>query len=197
MPKIPKLCLSCTSAPKVRGVCEACYRKLARKVKNGTLWNQLEQLGMCLPVRCQVQMIDGLKVCPRCKEAKPVSEFPRRGKCKECCRDLQKEYLGSRRDDYKNWSLLRKYKLSLIEFKALLDEQGGACAACEQPFSDTDLPCVDHSHETGKVRGLLHRRCNTMLGCANDSPAMLRCAATYLERHASKGRNLKISAGVS
>jgi hypothetical protein len=40
---------------------------------------------------------------------------------------------------------------------------------------------VDHDHATGKVRGLLCRRCNGLLGLAYDSPRTLRQAAEYLE----------------
>jgi len=40
---------------------------------------------------------------------------------------------------------------------------------------------VDHDHETGKVRGLLCRRCNGLLGLAYDNPQTLRSAAKYLE----------------
>jgi hypothetical protein len=48
--------------------------------------------------------------------------------------------------------------------------------------------CVDHDHETNRVRALLHDRCNRMLGCARDNPEVLRRAAAYLEEHTEKER---------
>jgi hypothetical protein len=43
--------------------------------------------------------------------------------------------------------------------------------------------CLDHDHRTGKFRGWLERRCNVILGLAEDDPALLRALADYLDRH--------------
>lgn len=43
-----------------------------------------------------------------------------------------------------------------------LKEQGGLCAICELPI-DAKIPreaVLDHDHETGECRGVLHRSCN-------------------------------------
>lgn len=53
----------------------------------------------------------------------------------------------------------RRYGLSQEEFIAMLVKQGGHCALCVGP-----AVCVDHSHITGKVRGLLCFPCNLGLG---------------------------------
>ena len=74
----------------------------------------------------------------------------------------------------------------------LLHSQGGDCAVCRGPLlmdglvslGDTSEKCVvDHDHVTGKIRGLLHGRCNLVLGNAGDRPDILRAAAEYLEKH--------------
>lgn len=44
-------------------------------------------------------------------------------------------------------------------------------------------PHVDHCHETGKVRGFLCRRCNSVLGLVNDDQAILGKLAKYLGKH--------------
>jgi hypothetical protein len=75
--------------------------------------------------------------------------------------------------------LKRKYGMSLEEFDRILAEQGGACAICGQTSNET--LCVDHCHQTGKVRGLLCRRCNGGLGCYGDNPLFMSKAVAYLK----------------
>jgi len=70
------------------------------------------------------------------------------------------------------------YGMSLEEFDQLLAEQHNACAICGLTSSET--LCVDHCHDTGKVRGLLCRRCNSGLGFYDDDPAFMSKAVAYL-----------------
>jgi hypothetical protein len=39
---------------------------------------------------------------------------------------------------------------------------------------------IDHSHLTGRVRGLLCKDCNLILGWVQDDPARLRAMADYV-----------------
>lgn len=65
-------------------------------------------------------------------------------------------------------------------YKVVLTEQAGVCAICKRP--DTRALAVDHSHQTGKVRGLLCGNCNRGLGMFADDPARLAGAISYLAR---------------
>lgn len=49
---------------------------------------------------------------------------------------------------------------------AISKKQGGLCALCQQPLGKTAPldPVLDHDHNTGAVRGVLHRGCNSLLG---------------------------------
>lgn len=78
-----------------------------------------------------------------------------------------------------------RYGLTLEEFEEILELQGGVCAICKQPEKDRYKRrlCVDHDHETGKVRGLLCHMCNTALGKFSDDPDRLDAAAAYLRSY--------------
>jgi len=77
----------------------------------------------------------------------------------------------------------KKYGLSIGDYNAILESQGGVCAAngCLETAFGGKLS-VDHDHATGKVRGLLCHGCNTTLGRMGDSIEKLKGLITYLER---------------
>jgi hypothetical protein len=63
-----------------------------------------------------------------------------------------------------------KYGLEPAQVLEMHIAQGGKCAVCARPFTETGgrgkpgLGHVDHCHETGVVRGLLCLRCNMQVG---------------------------------
>jgi len=73
----------------------------------------------------------------------------------------------------------RRYGVSPEEYHAIEARQRGACAICKKK-SERSL-CIDHCNSTGKVRGLLCRKCNSAIGFCGDSPAVVRAALEYLE----------------
>lgn len=85
---------------------------------------------------------------------------------------------------------LRLYGLTVEDYEQLLRAQGGVCAICASPepgMKNAARLYVDHCHNTSRVRGLLCRACNTMLGCVRDNPELLRAGASYLERADDSG----------
>lgn len=83
-----------------------------------------------------------------------------------------------------NGYLRRLYGLTLEQYKAMLDRQGGACAGCgHSPGEGEQRLCVDHDAKTGKVRELLCRGCNLSIGNTKENPETLRRLALYVERH--------------
>ena len=73
---------------------------------------------------------------------------------------------------------LKCYGMSLLEYQLRLMLQNGACAVCRK--KPKGLLCVDHCHVTGKVRGLLCRKCNSALGFYGDDPKLAQAGADYL-----------------
>lgn len=80
----------------------------------------------------------------------------------------------------------RKYGITPEWFEARMAEQGEACATCQRPFCWDDKqtkPHIDHCHATGKVRGVLCNRCNTVLGLVGDQAELLNSLAGYVTCH--------------
>lgn len=99
------------------------------------------------------------------------------GRCVMCHSGWNK----NARDQSKNRQYQLKFKYGMLpgDFEKLVDGQGGVCAMCKQPPSSSGF-VVDHCHDTGRVRGLLHPRCNTALGYFGDSITELETAISYL-----------------
>lgn len=80
-------------------------------------------------------------------------------------------------------SRLRRYGISPSAYRDMLDRQGGKCACCRQEHQAhkfSPFLCVDHCHETGKVRGLLCSLCNTAIGHFRENPDLLVEGLRYL-----------------
>ena len=119
--------------------------------------------------------------------AKNVTEFRRKANAYYQANAVHKRELArqwrSRTGHDRKQSLKSLYGLSLDEYQALLDAQGGVCAVCKNPpRGKRKFLAVDHDHDTGKIRGLLCITCNVGLGALRDSADLLRAALSYLER---------------
>ena len=131
-------------------------------------------------------MTDRLFTCSRCKEAKPFSEMSKRsgrpnglhGWCKSCmnARARQRNHTPEQR---KQWSYRTRYRLSTSDVEAMIANQGGTCAVCNEIMK---RPVVDHDHATGQVRGILCHPCNVKLHALDGWPHRA-AAARYLDTH--------------
>jgi hypothetical protein len=79
--------------------------------------------------------------------------------------------------------LARFYGISREQYEALLEQQGGVCGICRKPPQEP--LCVDHSHATGRVRGLLCRKCNTALGSFDDDVSVMAAGIAYIRKAAA------------
>lgn len=86
-------------------------------------------------------------------------------------------------DRNRRYSLRTVYGIEPHEYEAMLAEQDGKCAMKSCPNRAIH---IDHDHKTGKVRGILCRQCNSVLGMAADNLDILRDAVLYLEEARQK-----------
>lgn len=123
-----------------------------------------------VPKRAELP-VDGVKVCVRCRTPKAIDQFYPRGSrgsswCKACTR------LGRK---------MRDYGLTEDEVKSLpISEK---CPLCDEAYSDTLIPVIDHDHESGKVRGVICFLCNHALGRIADRSRTAERMAEYLRKH--------------
>lgn len=78
----------------------------------------------------------------------------------------------------KDRRLRARYGITLEQFEAILESQGGVCAVCKQ---GDKVFCVDHNHKTLKIRGIICLNCNLrVIGGARDRDELLVNAAEYV-----------------
>lgn len=109
-----------------------------------------------------------MRRCKYCELDREEEEFyPRLGglkrlECKYCNLRKQRHYL---------------YGISEEDFQKLRLKAAGKCMLCND---NTKKLNIDHCHKTGKVRGLLCTRCNSLLGVIEKDPLMFNKIQEYL-----------------
>lgn len=151
-----------------------------------------------------VEIQTGVKKCGKCSQLLTPDKFYRskntrdglHALCRICERKRQADYYSNptnrQRKLKNNRELWRKrkpgaemsyrrrkrYGVDDAFIDALLLSQNGHCPVCKRPLDATYQ--IDHDHKSKRVRGLLHFRCNVMLGNADDNPSVLAWAREYL-----------------
>jgi len=135
------------------------------------------------------------KICARCNIEKPFLDFHKNhitkdglnSYCKQCRSIEGKKYRdrpGHKEHAYNN-NLMHLYGIDINRYNQILESQNYACAICGSTETGSKHQKnfhVDHCHTTKKVRGLLCKPCNIMLGEAKDDPRIISRAIEYLER---------------
>lgn len=100
--------------------------------------------------------------------------------CKTDSWDRRKQTMTSEAIFRKNLDTsLKCLGVTFATYDSLLKSQGGRCAICGG-LNDSRRLAIDHCHNTGKIRGLLCRACNTGLGSFRDDPHLMLSAIAYL-----------------
>lgn len=120
-----------------------------------------------------------LKVCRLCGKEKLLKDFPlkpnkynpqyRDKRCKQCYKEYNRKYQGryyttERARAQRLWS---KFRLRPDDWEKLFNSQNRECAICG--VKEAKKFVVDHCHKSGKIRGILCSKCNTMIAFLGDN----------------------------
>jgi hypothetical protein len=90
----------------------------------------------------------------------------------------------------KEWErqLRKRYGVDAATYERMFVEQKGLCGLCDQPGllkadGRVERLCVDHSHVTGRVRRLLCRACNFLVGRVEAQPSLHEKAFAYIRQY--------------
>jgi hypothetical protein len=132
-----------------------------------------------------------MKICSNCKIEKPLSDFHNaiNGKfgkhhyCKDCFSVYRKQKYKYNPKDCYDRRIRNVYNLTQDELMSMYHSQNKKCKICGNEYEKVSRHSglhIDHCHTTGKVRGLLCARCNTLLGLSGDNVVILQSAIDYL-----------------
>jgi hypothetical protein len=83
-----------------------------------------------------------------------------------------------RHNDSKRKSL---YGITREQYDKMKVQQDFKCAICLRSESESSIKlCIDHNHNTNKIRGLLCHDCNKGIGFLKDNQTILQNAINYL-----------------
>jgi hypothetical protein len=137
------------------------------------------------------------KKCSRCNQIKNASEFyaEKSGKykgkltacCKQCTAEKSYMYYHANKEkakiSHRNWVLKNKDKVAFTKAKSSYgiqkDEYDSLIRVCQICGNTTNLR-IDHSHQSGRIRGMLCDGCNKGLGFFKDNPTLLLRASDYI-----------------
>lgn len=135
---------------------------------------------------------EGIKYCGRCRKHLPRKAFNKdkrrkgglRYACRKCNHVAKLAYSASDRGRTRQWAarLKRRYNITPKDYNAMLEAQGGVCAACGNHPEGLHLN-VDHNHATGRVRGLLCSSCNLALGNVYEDIKILEGLVSYIREY--------------
>jgi vacuolar-type H+-ATPase subunit E/Vma4 len=99
----------------------------------------------------------------------------------EARRDACRRWVNKNRHRLRGYHVKHRYGLTKEQLDAMVEAQSGKCAIC-LVTPPKGAYAVDHCHETGAVRGLLCRKCNTGIAMFSDRPELLSAAIRYLQQ---------------
>jgi hypothetical protein len=133
--------------------------------------------------------------CNKCGKDKSIHDFcidktrpsGHSKPCKSCHTEDGRKYKKDNplkvKQYFRNNHLAKTYGVSTDWYKLKIESQNNLCAICKRSESAYGNLCVDHDHNTGKVRDLLCNRCNSAIGFLDEDILRFEAAIEYLKKH--------------
>ena len=113
------------------------------------------------------------------------TEYHNSAECKEMKKKWREKYLKSDKgkEGMKNYRMMYKYGITVEDKLKMIEAQNNKCAICKEEFKNDRDKCMDHDHETNKVRAILCAKCNVGLGNFRENQDNLLVAIEYLKKY--------------
>lgn len=93
----------------------------------------------------------------------------------------EEESRAKAKESHRWAAIYNRYRLTRAEWQDMFDKQHGCCAICGVAQKMLTHPLeIDLDHSTGKIRGLLCRKCNSGISLLGDDVDALKKAIGYL-----------------
>lgn len=131
------------------------------------------------------------KVCTKCGIKRERSGFHKDSSrvdgigayCKECRLKITNQWREENPEKINKQSIWDKrdkvYGITKEQYFKIIERQKEKCGICKAFIDESSA--VNHNHETGIVRGILCRQCNSGLGMFKDNIESLKAAIKYLK----------------
>ena len=134
------------------------------------------------------------KQCTSCGQIKPVTQFYKRKSrrdgeglvptCKPCTIKRNRERYHANPNEINDRRAAKTYGTTLEHIQQMRTNADGICQCCGLPGEGHYKRLViDHCHSTGKIRGLICAKCNTVLGLVKDRIEVLQNLQTFIENN--------------
>lgn len=135
------------------------------------------------------------RLCIRCEKILPreafgfskSSKYHLKTICRKCTTKDHAIWMRKTTSKPKSreYRLKRVYGITQVDFETMLIRQNKLCANCAEVLENKSMGksiCIDHNHTTGRVRGILCHKCNSMSG-AIERPGFLKEVMQYFAKY--------------
>lgn len=116
-------------------------------------------------------------VCIECKKSKPP-----KSKDALILKEYKTEHYKKNKLRYKDIDLVKRYGITYIQYITMRSLQLSKCYICQRIQPTTWHMCLDHNHQTGKIRKFLCRKCNMAVSIVEEVDYHKKIIK-YLEEH--------------
>ncbi len=179
--KLEGKCTNCSRTPVVEGkfLCQICLNK--SKANADKRRNDRRKKGLCF--MCGNKIKEG-HLCEGCRN-KSNSYYHANA---EMYKEIHRKYYSTNKNEIARRKIKKAFNITDAQLDELWSITNCEICGCELDNSVRSkktadkYPHIDHCHNTGRIRGVLCKMCNTMLGMAKDNPEILTKAIVYLNK---------------